>query len=315
MLLVFGSINLDLSFRTARLPAPGETVLGQGLLISPGGKGANQAHATRRYGMATALVAAVGDDALAGPALALLRAAGVDLQALQTLNGATGCASIAVDEAGHNQIVVAPGVNLALAQSALSDALLQGCGAVLCQMETDVQQTAALLRRARQAARLTLLNNAPAQALAPDMRADVDVLIVNAGELAVTARGAGLDPNADPAQTLQALAGARASVVLTLGERGAMAWHAGALHQAAAWPVKAIDSTGAGDTFCGVLAAALLQGLALPQAMRIACCAASLACTRAGAQAAQPTGDEILAAIATYAPAGPPQGRIPEGAA
>jgi ribokinase len=105
MLLVFGSINLDLAFRAPHLPAPGETVLGHGLLVSPGGKGANQAHAARRYGMPTALVGAVGQDAFAAPALAALKAAGVNLSALQVLPGATGCASIAVDDAGQIQIV------------------------------------------------------------------------------------------------------------------------------------------------------------------------------------------------------------------
>ena len=309
MLLVFGSINLDLAFRAPHLPAPGETVLGRGLLVSPGGKGANQAHAARRYGMPTALVGAVGQDAFAAPALAALKAAGVNLSALQVLPGATGCASIAVDDAVQNQIVVAPGVNLDLRADAVPDTLLASAQAVLLQMETDVAQNLALLKRARGAGRLTLLNNAPAQALPPDLLDLLDVLIVNEGEADLTARAAGLDALAGNAATRPALASGereaaleelalrhRLTVVLTLGAQGAVALDGHQRQAVAAMPVPVVDTTGAGDTFAGVLAAALIEGHLLHEAMRRASVAAGLACTRPGAQAAQPARDEIDAA-------------------
>lgn len=305
MLLVFGSINLDLSFRTPRLPVAGETVLASGLVISPGGKGANQAHAAALYGVATHLVGAVGEVALAEAALPLLRQAGVDLSALQRLPGATGCASIAVDAAGQNQIMVAPGVNLALTHQSVNDALLHASRAVLLQMETDPAQNLALLKRAKAAGCLTLLNNAPAQALTDELRGRIDVLIVNEGELMVTAQAAGAAMPLDPVSALRHLAGAGTnSIVLTLGAQGAMAWHQGALLRAAALPLVAVDTTGAGDTFCGVLAAALAQGQGMASALRQACVAGSLACLRPGAQVAQPSRAEIDAAMAVSQGAG-----------
>jgi ribokinase len=297
MLLVFGSINLDLAFRAPHLPAPGETVLGHGLLVSPGGKGANQAHAARRYGMPTALAGAVGQDAFAAPALAALKAAGVNLSALQSLPGATGCASIAVDDAGQNQIVVAPGVNLALRADAVPDALLASAQAVLLQMETDPAQNLALLKRACGAGRLTLLNNAPAQALAPELLDLLDVLIVNEGEADLTARSAGLDAGEREAALNELALRHGLTVVLTLGAAGAVALDGRQRQAVAALPVPVMDTTGAGDTFSGVLAAALIEGHLLHEAMRRASVAAGLACTRPGAQAAQPARAEIDAAL------------------
>ena len=298
MLLVFGSINLDLSFRTPQLPLAGETVLGGSLLISPGGKGANQAHAAALAGAPTCLVGAVGDDVLADAALPLLCSAGVDLTHLQRLPGRTGCASIAVDDAGQNQIIVAPGVNLSLRQDVVSDALLADCKAVLLQMETDPAHNLALLQRARRQGCRTLLNNAPARPLSHEWLAAVDVLVVNEIELTATAASLGLTPEAtdltDPAALLRAVAGqGSTTVVLTRGAQGAMTWHAGAIIHTPALAVPVIDTTGAGDTFCGVLAASLVQGLDMVGALKRAGLAASLACTKAGAQAAQPTRSEI----------------------
>lgn len=297
MLLVFGSINLDLAFRTPHLPVAGQTVLGGALLISPGGKGANQAHAAALAGAPTVLVGAVGDDALADAALPLLRSAGVDLTHLQRLPGSTGCASIAVDDAGQNQIIVAPGVNLSLHQDVVSDALLASCKALLLQMETAPAHNLALLQRARRHRCLTLLNNAPARPLSGEWMTALDVLIVNEVELAATAQSLGITAAfdaADPAPVLRALAQLSATtVVLTRGDQGALAWHAGALIHAPAPAVPVHDTTGAGDTFCGVLAASLVQGLDMAAALRRASLAASLACMKPGAQAAQPTRCEI----------------------
>ncbi|MFT4267662.1 MAG: ribokinase, partial [Xenophilus sp.] len=299
MLLVFGSINLDISLRAPHLPAPGETVLGDGCLVSPGGKGANQAHAARRYGMPTTLVGAVGSDPFAAPALARLQAAGVDLAPLQRLPGATGCAGIVVDAAGENQIVVAPGANLRLRASAVPDALLARAGAVLLQMEIDPAQNEALLRRvAGRSGCLKLLNNAPAQPLPGELLGWLDLLIVNEGELRQTARGAGLDDSGGPLELLQALASRfNLTAVLTLGAAGVAACTAaGTRLRLPALPVAATDTTGAGDTFAGVLAAALLEARPLHDALARASVAAGLACSRAGAQLAQPGRDEIEAA-------------------
>ena len=308
MLLVFGSINLDIAMRTERLPAPGETVLGSACLVSPGGKGANQAHAARRYGMATMMVGAVGDDVFAAPALAQLVAAGVDVSRVQRVAGPTGCATVVVDTRGENQIVVVPAANLALLHTQVPDTLLAQAAAVLLQMETDAVQNERLLQRATAMGCLTVLNNAPAQALSNAVLESLDVLIVNEGELAFTVAGAGMVAG-DAAATLQALAVRhRLTAVLTLGSAGVLACTPdGAAIRLPALPVQVLDTTGAGDTFAGVLTAALIAALpargetALRQALVQASVAAGLACTRLGAQVAQPDRAEIDAALPRYA--------------
>ena len=300
MLLVFGSINLDLSFRCQRLPRAGETLLSQGVRVSPGGKGANQAHAAQRYGVATQLVGAVGDDAFAEAALRCLRDSGVELGGLQRLPGATGLASIAVDAEGENQILVAPGVNLDLRHEAVSDAQLRACRMLLLQMETDAAQNLALLERARRLGVSTVLNNAPAQDLSPRLLQALDVLIVNAHELQRSAASCGIDQGG-PLDWLSELADRHAlTVVLTLGAQGVAVRCAGRTLNLRSHPVAVADTTGAGDTFAGVFAAARCEGLDLHEALSRAIVAAALACTRPGAQQAQPTRAEIDAQRAVY---------------
>lgn len=298
MLLVFGSINLDLCFRCERLPQAGETVLSNEVLVSPGGKGANQAHAAQRYGVPTQLVGAVGDDAFAEPALRCLRESGMALGTVQRLRGATGLASIGVDAQGENQILVAPGVNLALRHEAVSDALLRRCGALLLQMETDAAQNLALLERARQLGVSTLLNNAPAQDLSPRLLQSLDVLIVNAHELRRSAASCGITQGG-PMDWLAELADRHAlTVLLTQGEQGVAVRADGRTLQMPAHRVEVVDTTGAGDTFAGVFAAARCEGRELHDALSRAVVAAALACRRPGAQQAQPDREEIEARLA-----------------
>jgi len=300
MLLVFGSINLDIAFQAERLPLAGETVLGKGYLISPGGKGANQAHAARRYGLPVRMVGAVGDDAFAAPALASLEAAAVDLTGIQRLAGQTGCAAIMVNAQGENQIVVAPGANLALRHHHVPDEALAGARAVLLQMETDPAENHALMARARHHGCLTVLNNAPAQRIAPEWLQALDVLIVNESELAQTAQGAGL-PDGEPAALLQELASRFSlTVVLTLGGRGVLACADRQTLRLPAADVAVVDTTGAGDTFAGVFTAALVERRPLRDALALGSVAAGLACTRHGAQLAQPSRAEIEDALRRY---------------
>ena len=293
VLLVFGSINLDIGFSAQRLPAAGETVMGSGYLVSPGGKGANQAHAARLFGAPVMLSAAVGRDAFAAPALERLTAAGCDLSQVQALDAATGCAGIVVDAHGENQIVVAPGANLALRSDHVSDATLAAARTVLLQMETDPQQNAALLARARAAGCRTILNPAPARPVGPELLRLLDVLVVNETELAATLGGAGIGAEGRPAQLADLAERFGMAVVLTLGGEGVLACVGGVMHQVPAFAVKVVDTTGAGDTFTGVLAASLMEGQDWPQALRTASAAGALACTRAGAQVAQPTRAEV----------------------
>ena len=288
MVIVFGSINLDLGFPLDSLPAPGETRLCPALRAGPGGKGANQALAARRDDAAVAMAGAVGQDAFAGPALALLEAAGVDLSRVVRTDTATGCAAVLTDSAGRNQIAVAAGANLLARAGQVEDALLLPGATLLLQMECDPGETAALIRRAKGRGARVLLNLAPAAPLPPDALAMLDLLIVNEHEAAWL--GA-----ADAAALHRQLG---VGVVRTMGGDGAeYAAGAGAGHVRAA-AVQVVDTTGAGDCFAGVLAAALDRGAALPDAMRRACAAAALACTRPGAQAAMPDAVDTEALLA-----------------
>lgn len=298
MVIVFGSINLDLSVPVRQAPGPGETVLGGALLMSAGGKGANQAHAARRYGVAVALVGAVGEDRLADGALASLTAAGVDLAGVRRAPGlATGTALVTLDVHGENRIVVAPGANDAACAHDVSDAALDGAKVLLLQLEVPAAQSLQLARRARARGCRVMLNAAPMpRGEALDLEA-VDIVIVNRVELDALADASGLAPGAPATRALALAQGRRCDVLLTLGRNGALlATTAGQVHTVAGHRVGVVDSTGAGDTFTGVFAAACAEGLETQAALVAANAAAALSCTRRGAQDAQPA----RAAIDTF---------------
>jgi ribokinase len=299
MITVFGSINIDVSVAAARMPRPGETVLGGDAMLSPGGKGANQAHAARRAGAQVQFFGAVGGDAFATPALASLRSAGVDTRGVAVAEShATGLALIMLDAQGENAIVVAPGANLLAHAGQVPDQALAASKVLLLQLETEVATTMALARRARQQGCSVVLNASPLdQAGMIDLTA-TDILIVNRDELLQLARRFGVDgtePDAI-AEKFSALQGVH--VVVTLGAAGAiMALADGSVLAVPALPVQVVDTTGAGDTFAGVLAAAIADGQEYPAALRRAIAAAGLACTRRGAQNAQPLTAEIEQAL------------------
>lgn len=287
MIVVFGSINLDLIFALDHLPSPGETVLGPGTRLEPGGKGANQAVAAVRDGAAVMMVGCVGRDALADAALATLRADGVDLSRVSKADLATGCAAICTDAAGRNLIAVGSGANLLARADQVEDALLAPGTTLVLQRETDPQQIAALIRRARAAGARIVLNLAPAGPLEADALAALDVLIVNETEAEWLAAQHNTTPDA---AGLHATLGI--GVVRTLGEGGSeWAGGEGAGHLAA-HPTEVVDTTAAGDCFTGVLAAALDRGMGMADAMARAGVAAGLCCSRAGSQNSLPTAPE-----------------------
>jgi ribokinase len=290
--VVFGSANADLVFSVPELPAPGVTVLGQGVQAMPGGKGANQAVAAARDGAEVAFAGCVGGDAFAAVATAALRAAGVDFSRLVAVDAPTGCASICVDPAGRNQIAVAPGANALARAAQVEDAALHGGTILLLQMEVPAAEIAALIRRAKGRGARVLLNLAPPGELAPDALRALDLLIVNEHEAEVLAGRIGAAPDAD---ALHAALGI--GVAVTRGEAGAgYAGAAGRFHVPAV-PVTPVDTTGAGDCWCGVLAASLDRGLGVEAAMRRAAAAAAIACTRPGAAAAVPMAAETDALL------------------
>ena len=287
MILVFGSINLDVLVPLPLLPRPGETVLGGDYALLPGGKGANQALAARRAGSAVKMAGAVGEDAFAALALANLRAEGVELDLVRRVAWPTGCAAIMVGEGGENLIAVAPGANREAAAAAVPEAALGPDTTLVCQMEVPAAASAALIHRARAAGGRVVLNLAPALPLDRAVLVEIDFLVVNRVE-AATLGG-----------NLAALARVlRQALVVTSGAEGATAFPArGGRVDVPPLPVEAADTTGAGDTFVGVLAAGLDQGLALEPALHRASVAAGLACLAAGAQTAMPHRSAIDAAL------------------
>lgn len=287
MIVVFGSINLDLIFALGHLPGAGETVLGPTTRLEPGGKGANQAVAAARDGATVLMAGCVGRDALAEQALATLRADGVDLSRVSRGDLATGCAAICTDPAGRNLIAVGSGANLLARAGQVEDALLAPGTTLVLQRETDPQETAALVRRARARGARIILNLAPAGPLDADALAALDVLVVNETEAEWLAARHGTTP--DAAGLYRALG---VGIVRTLGERGSEWADGSSAGAVAAHPVEAVDTTAAGDCFTGVLAAALDRGMGMADAMARAGVAAGLCCGRAGSQNSLPTAAE-----------------------
>jgi ribokinase len=295
IILVAGSANLDFVVRAAHIPAPGETVLGRAFSTFAGGKGANQAIACARAGgVATQMLLALGDDGFAAPLETSLREACVGLHVLRTPGTPTGTAFICVSDDAENAITVAPGANACLAPQHLPP--LAGISHLLLQLETPLHTVTAYARAARAAGVMVVLNAAPAAALPAELLAAVDVLVVNAGELAVI--------SGMPCSTPQGIDAAIAAIavpniVVTLGAQGARA-RCGATQRAqAGFAVQAVDTTAAGDTFCGALVAQLAQGAAWQPALRVACAAAALACTKQGAQSSIPTHDAVATFLRT----------------
>jgi ribokinase len=299
--LVVGSLNMDLRLQVPRLPRPGETLTGTAFDTDPGGKGANQAVAAARQGARVALLGAVGDDAHGRTLIAGLRADGIDTTAVATLAGMpTGTAALLLQPGGENSIVVIPGANHAVTAATVqahADRLRQA-RVVVAQLECPLDAVTAALQLARSAGALTLLNAAPAQPLDDTLLGLLDGLIVNETEAAELTG----HPVADAAAALAAAEALRhrgpRHVLVTLGAEGLVL--AGP-HGSLALPapcVTAVDTTGAGDTVVGALAAALATGRPLREALVRAQAAAALAVTRAGAQSAMPTAAAVDAFLA-----------------
>ncbi len=289
MIVVFGSINVDLVVPVQELPQPGETVLGPGYRVVPGGKGANQALAARRAGAEVHMVGAVGSDGFAEVALASLRDAAVGLKQLRKSQEPTGAAFIAVDGKGANLIIVASGANRDARQSDVADNWLGPGTVIVLQMEVPFVENWELVRRARRAGARTLLNCAPAAPIPADVLPELDWLVVNETEAMHVAQAQGY-PADDAAAAAQLIAkGGNVTVIVTLGDQGARAfpptgpaWSIGTL------PVKPVDTTAAGDGFVGAFAAAVDRGQDLAMALHQGSVAGALACEVAGAQPSLP---------------------------
>ena len=298
MICVLGSINLDLVANAERLPLPGETVLGTGFSSAPGGKGANQALAATRAGAKTIMAGAVGSDDFAARALVELEDAGVDLSKVHARQGATGIAIIVVDEAGENVIVVVPGANATINEE-MAQTTIEGMNEgdfLMMQQEIPAAAIARALDQARQKKITSILNIAPIIPETKELALKADIIVANELEYAQLA---GQRPDAKFIGDSAAKWAKRHNkiLIITLGAAGAIALTPNERIKIAAKKIKPVDSVGAGDTFCGYLAAGLDQGLDLKASLEHAAIAGSLACLKPGAQPSIPFYKQVAAAM------------------
>lgn len=288
--VVVGSANVDVVLRVGALPAAGETVLARDRTLGAGGKGANQAVAAARAGARVTLISALGDDPPSAILMSALTGAGVDVSVIRRSDVRTGSAYVVVDDVGENQIVVDPGANAMLDGLLPAERdLLRSTRVVLAQLEVPLPTVTAAVREARDAGALTVVNAAPATDLPNALTDALDVLVVNDAEARAVAGRKTVD------EAVEALRQRVPTVLVTRGAEGVVvATATGSVDLVPAVPARrVVDTTGAGDTFCGAFAAAAARGLPVLGAARWACAAASLSVERHGAAASAPTAVEV----------------------
>lgn len=293
-IVVVGSLMMDLVVRSPRMPAPGESLLAHGFETQPGGKGGNQAVAAARMGASTVIIGKVGSDRFGSILREKLEAAGVDTGGI-TVDPAvgTGVAVPVVLDGGQNAIFAVPQANLALRPVDVERCrgAIEAADMLLLQFEVGMEATLAAARLAHAVGVPVMLNPAPIAEHPPELVRLATVVVANEVEAAALAPGAA----GDHAKEVETLRPAGGIAVVTLGADGAVFGDGQGVRTAAAFPVQAVDSVGAGDAFCGALAVALAEGLALEQAVRLASAAGALAVTRPGAQASLPARADVEA--------------------
>jgi len=299
MITVIGSVNMDLIATTPRLPEPGETVIGTDFATAPGGKGANQALAAQRAGASVKMTGAVGDDAFATEALALLDEAGADLTSVRRLDGPTGTALILVGGDGENMIAVIPGANGKVAASDAEQAVaaMSAGDTLLLQMEIPDAGIEIALKTARAKEVLSVLNIAPLTDAVERLAPLADIVIANETEFArLSGRPADtLEAARKELSTLHAKTGQ--CMIVTLGGDGVLWAKDGTIEHVASLKIKPADTVGAGDTFCGYLAQGLDAGMDFAAAIHRAAVAGALACLKPGAQPSIPLSSEVDARL------------------
>lgn len=304
MITVVGSANVDLIASVPVLPTPGETVLGTGLLRAPGGKGANQAVAAARAGSDVTFIGRLGNDEYGKALLQAMDSAGVGIERVR-IDPAhpTGIALITVDAGGENEIVVIPGANAEVSPEDVHAArnAIAASTSVIVQLEIPMGTVRYVANIASELDTRIILNAAPAQSIDPEILRNVDILVANEHEIAsLTGMGVPIDPATSAG--LLTSTGVKA-VVLTLGTQGVVIVQADEPNvEIPAFPVTAIDTTGAGDTFVGNLAHGLDTGRSLTEAARFASAAAALSVRKRGAQPSMPAGLETETFLAQEYP-------------
>lgn len=297
MLIVFGSINLDVTYHVKKLPKPGETVISDNFLIGPGGKGANQALAAARMGAKTAIVAKVGDDASGMRVLNNLKKNEVMTSGVAKADELpTGTATIIVDKKGENQIIYSPGANAEASAEQLPGEILNDKNILLVQMELPLEQTVIGIKNARDNGAKVICNMAPVQKLPAVVLKILDYLILNEQEAVDCLQIMKLKADKNPTNQAMTLAKeGNLTCIITLGEKGCVAVTPDEKIVSIQPPAveNTVDTTGAGDCFCGTFAACLHEGMDLKNSLNYATTAATLSCTRPGAQNSYPFLDEI----------------------
>lgn len=297
-IIVIGSSNTDMVIKADRLPKPGETILGGSFIMNHGGKGANQAVAAARLGGEVTFICKVGNDLFGSDAVEMFRKEEIETAYIGIADQQpSGVALINVDCNGENTIVVASGANNSLsiedidkAEAAIKDAYI-----MVMQLEVPIETVTYAAKVAKKNNTMVVLNPAPASTgkLPAELLKSVDMVIPNVTEAEILS-GITIDSDESAREAISnIIAQGVKTVILTMGAKGALAFHEGEYFQVPAFKVEATDTTAAGDTFCGALCVALSEGQSLKDGIRFACKASSISVTRMGAQKSMPARDEI----------------------
>jgi ribokinase len=296
--VVLGSANLDVVYRVTAIPRAGETVLTTGESRHPGGKGLNQAVAAARAGTPTAFVACIGNDAAGGELMDVLLEVGIDTATIRRVDAPTGIALITVQDDGDNAIVVAAGANATMVSlTEIQRDAVAAAAVLVAQLEVPLEVVVEAARVARRSGTTFVLNVAPARSLDDDVLGLVDVLVANEHEATT------LTAEPEPMHSAHRLLDRVPAVVVTTGPSGCVVATRGQPDEhVPAAPAEVVDTTGAGDTFTGVLAAGMASGLSVLDATRRAVVAAAISVERDGAVPSIPTREQIDARLDSYRP-------------
>lgn len=295
-IVVIGSLNMDMVVRTNRSPNAGETLIGQAFALSPGGKGANQAVAAARLGAEVSMIGRVGKDTFGSEMLEIIRNEGIHIEHISVSeHEATGVASIVIEEDGENRIIVVPGANIELTVEDIQalEAVISQAKIIVLQLEMDLAMSEQAIAIAHRKGIPVILNPAPARVLKDEMLAQVSYLTPNETEAGILS-----GMTADSAETAEQAArillqkGVQ-NVIVTLGSKGALIVNAEGAKAVPGFPVKAVDTVAAGDSFNGALAQQLVIGKTLEEAVSFANAVGALAVGKEGAIPSLPQLSEV----------------------